>query len=358
MRTGVRWWIKFCVAMELKSYVLYTEEEMPLSWERQRQVELLLVCFMQWLSRIEPAIRGKTIGGYCDHVCMWMQHVVCGVPFSEVVLSRGKLRAMRKSFVRLRPSKYRAKRAFTVPEFRQLQRAVWRIVRSASKTTGEKFRAHRVEMMVAAALEALLRTSEMADSKVASASNLEPFALQDLHFHYLKNGVECECEWNEDGTVDTTRAMYLRVPMTSTKSDQFGQDGEVLYFPRGANPGDVGTFELTSQFVNRYPVPRARHPAVPWFRNLEHGNYKQVTHYDFMVDVAKVLRAAGVSSKGLGKHSFRVGGMNALQDAGASVPEIMALGRWASDAWRVYARRERKGLLRWTARVLQSAPPA
>ena len=72
MRTGVRWWIKFCVAMELKSYVLYTEEEMPLSWERQRQVELLLVCFMQWLSRIEPAIRGKTIGGYCDHVCMWM----------------------------------------------------------------------------------------------------------------------------------------------------------------------------------------------------------------------------------------------------------------------------------------------
>jgi hypothetical protein len=89
--------------------------------------------------------------------------------------------------------------------------------------------------------------------------------------------------------------------MTSTKSDQFGRDDEEPYFPRGTEPGDVGTFELASQFVNEYPVPRARHPAVPWFRDIDKGNPKQVSHYEFMADFTKVYKHAGVNSKGFGK---------------------------------------------------------
>ena len=54
-----------------------------------------------------------------------------------------------------------------------------------------------------------------------------------------------------------------------------------------------------------------------------------------------------------GKHAFRVGGLNALQDAGASSVEILALGRWNSDAWRVYSRRHRAAMVKWTAAVLQ-----
>ena len=48
----------------------------------------------------------------------------------------------------------------------------------------------------------------------------------------------------------------------------------------------------------------------------------------------------------------------AQQDAGATAPEIMALGRWASDAWRLYARRERKTLLTLTAKVMLTAAAA
>jgi hypothetical protein len=88
----------------------------------------------------------------------------------SIVLTKGKLRAMRKSFVRMRPSRYRAKHPFTPHDFRKLQRAVWSIRHSSSKTVTEKFRALRPEMMVAEALEVLLHTSEMAASPVHSAT--------------------------------------------------------------------------------------------------------------------------------------------------------------------------------------------
>ena len=351
MRTGIRWWVKFCMAMGMVQMVLYTAAELPLSFVRRREVELLMLCFMQWLSRIDPPIRGKTIGGYCDHVQMWMQHFLCGVPFREVLGSLGRISAMRKAFVRERPSRLREKKAFTPVTFKRLQRAVWNIRRSV-RSRDEKFRAQRLEMMVAAGLEGLLRTSEMALSTTPSASNLNPFALSDLNWCYKVDGVLHECPWREDGTVDTTRAMWLRVPMTSSKPDQFGIRGDELFFPRSTRPGISGTFELAADFVNEYPVPRARHPATPWFREQIFGMYTQVTHYRFMADFKIVCKLAKIAYAGYGKHAFRIGGMNAMQDAGATAPEIMALGRWASDAWRLYARRERRTLLTLTAKVM------
>ena len=49
--------------------------------------------------------------------------------------------------------------------------------------------------------------------------------------------------------------------------------------------------------------------------------------------------------------------MNALQDAGASVPEIMALGHWRSDAWMLYSRRNRPRLQAWGREILHERQP-
>ena len=345
------------MAMGIAGRVLYTRDELPLSFERRREVELLLLCFMQWLSRIRKKedgtpLRGSTINAYCDHVQMWMQHFMGGIPFRDVMGSAGRIAAMRKAFIRERPSRVRDKKAFTPVLFRQLQRGVW-LIRCSQAARTVKFRARRLEMMVAAGLEGLLRTSEMALGATPSAANLEPFALSDLHWCYKDtDGSERECMWNEDGTIDTSRAMWLRVPMSSSKPDQFGERGDQLFFPRSAKAGTSGTFEITSEFVNAFPIVRWRHPATPWMRQLEFGMATQVTHAQFMSDFKTACRAADVRYEGFGKHAFRIGGMNALQDAGATVPEIMALGRWTSDAWRLYARREQRNLLVLTARVL------
>jgi hypothetical protein len=44
--------------------------------------------------------------------------------------------------------------------------------------------------------------------------------------------------------------------------------------------------------------------------------------------------------------------MNELQDAGAGVAEIMAIGHWRSDAWLLYSRRNRSRLMQWSRRII------
>jgi hypothetical protein len=63
--------------------------------------------------------------------------------------------------------------------------------------------------------------------------------------------------------------------------------------------------------------------------------------------------------KWAGTHAFRVGGMDALQDAGASdgVSDIMALGHWRSDVWVLYSRRNKPRLREWSRQILHVRQP-
>jgi hypothetical protein len=168
------------------------------------------------------------------------------------------------------------------------------------------------------------------------------------------------CEWEENGTINTAKAQYLRMPMCPHKADQEGERGDELLFPRSDVTALSGTFEITSDFVNDFPVPRRLHDKAAWFRKEEVITETSsaaaaglISHSQFWSCFKALCKTAGIQHKGLGKHCFRVGGMNALQEANASVCEIMALGRWRSDAWKAYAKRNRRGLMKWTGTVLR-----
>ena len=75
-------------------------------------------------------------------------------------------------------------------------------------------------MMVAAALEGLLRTSELAVGSAESAANKCPFKLAQMKWCYMVGAEEHVCEWRKDGTIDTAKAQYLRMPMCPHKADQ------------------------------------------------------------------------------------------------------------------------------------------
>ena len=47
---------------------------------------------------------------------------------------------------------------------------------------------------------------------------------------------------------------------------------------------------------------------------------------------------AGASPAEFGAHSLRIGGATALFKAGASQIDIMTMGRWSSDCYRLYVR--------------------
>jgi hypothetical protein len=54
---------------------------------------------------------------------------------------------------------------------------------------------------------------------------------------YVVGAEEHVCEWEEDGTIGTSKAQYLRMPMCPHKADQHGERGDELLYPRSEVTG-------------------------------------------------------------------------------------------------------------------------
>ena len=80
---------------------------------------------------------------------------------------------------------------------------------------------------------------------------------------------------------------------------------------------------------------------------------RRITHTIFRRVFKELCKGAvpPLNADEYGLHCFRVGGMNLLMDLGASAPQICALGRWSTDCWQLYARRQRKELMRLTEQM-------
>ena len=68
----------------------------------------------------------------------------------------------------------------------------------------------------------------------------------------------------------------------------------------------------------------------------------------------QALRDIGVDDTKYGTHSGRIGGATMLWEAGASDSEIMELGRWKSDCWKIYCRQVKSKCLKLSAMVNNS----
>jgi hypothetical protein len=135
---------------------------------------------------------------------------------------------------------------------------------------------------------------------------------------------------------------------SDSKADPVQRAGNELFFPPRLHESKVnGAKECIENWFNDYPVPTELQHVTPLFRTVRKGPPRQFTRSTFLSDFKYVCRRAmdctgtELRYEQWGTHTFRVGGMNALQDAGASVAEIMALGHWRSDAWLLYSRRSR-----------------
>ena len=113
-------------------------------------------------------------------------------------------------------------------------------------------------------------------------------------------------------------------------------------------------FSAIHLLLTLYPLSSIYHAATPLLRSTRALPTGQVTDRSFWSHFRKGCRKANIVFDGLGKHSFRVGGMNRLQDLGASVATICAHGRWASDAWATYSRRNQLSLMSWQQLMAQA----
>lgn len=65
-----------------------------------------------------------------------------------------------------------------------------------------------------------------------------------------------------------------------------------------------------------------------------------ITVYQFNIELQRCLQYCGLDISHYKNHSFRIGGACHAADKGFSDAQIQALGRWKSDAFKVYLRSE------------------
>jgi hypothetical protein len=213
----------------------------------------------------------------------------------------------------------------------------------------------RITLAVSVAMTGILRSSEIVDNKHKANANRAPIVLSDLRFWRVTRGEEVEVEVLMEGmpSMDACSIDYATSRMPPSKSDPIQRVGNELLFPRKLEASDPdGALENIVNFMVDYPVHKSLHSVTPLIRSRRLGAQRQIRRNEFISDFRRVCRLAGLQYSQWGTHAFRVGGMNALQDAGASVTEIMALGHWRSDAWLMYSRRNKPQLREWSKQIL------
>ena len=365
---------------------------MGLDKEAQERVETQLLLFVIHLCRVSSPnpLLGSTIDGYVGHVKALHVRMTGGMAFQDVLSCSQRLKSLKRKLMATRPSQLRTKVAFEAPHYVQFEEA-----RTAEKrrwlaeskkppakkkkrrTSSKKpktaaaaaraaaaadvpFMVDRITMGVSVAMTGVLRSSEIVDNKFKSHANRAPIMLSDLKFWRVVRGEEQEVEVLEEGFPDADPGYihYATSRMPPSKSDPIQRVGNELIFPSKLDPSDPdGALENIVNFMVDYPVPKMLHSITPLMRSTREGAQRQIRRNEFINDFRKVCRLADLRYSSWGTHAFRVGGMNALQDAGASVTEIMALGHWRSDAWMLYSRRNKPRLREWSQQILHVRQP-
>jgi hypothetical protein len=302
-------------------------------------------------------LKGRVIFGYVGHVKSMHAKVAYGQAFACVVDATGRLQSMSKVLQQWRPAGAVLKVAFTVVHF-EIFSATVDVLKSRTCCSNTRFMLDRVRMAVAVMLTAVLRSSEIVDNQYMSAANRSPIWMADVQFANGLGDRARTLERGHDGTVPAG-SDYATTKMPPSKADPVQRAGNELFFPGRLPESKVnGAKECIENWFNDYPVhPELQH-VTPLFRTVRTGTPTQFTRATFLNDFKWVCRQAlectgtELRYSQWGTHAFRVGGMNALQDAGASVAEIMALGHWRSDAWLAYSRRSRPRLMYWSRQIL------
>ena len=384
----MRWWCRFIDKSGLP-LLLFTKDELPLNKEAQERVETQLLLFVICLCRVSSPkpLLGSTIDGYVGHVKALHVRMTGGMAFQDVLTSSQRLKSLKRKVMSARPSTSRTKVAFEALHYVQFEAARrkdkrrWLEARDGPKAPPKKrkrsnpkkkpktataiaraeaaadvpFMLDRITMGVSVAMTGVLRSSEIVDNKLKAHANRAPIMLSDLHFWRMIRGVEVEIEVLAEGFPDGDAGYidYATSRMPPSKSDPIQRVGNELIFPRKLERSDPdGAMENIVNFMIDYPIPKNMHSLTPLMRSRRQGAQRQIQRNEFINDFRRVCKIAGLQYSQWGTHAFRVGGMNALQDAGASVAEIMALGHWRSDAWMLYSRRNRPRLREWSKQIL------
>lgn len=138
---------------------------------------------------------------------------------------------------------------------------------------------------------------------------------------------------------------HIELTLPASKTDPFRQ-GVTLTI--AASSDDACAVKALNHLFKRWPAP----PDAPLFEDTVSGDFNR----DSVIHMLRqLLRQIGVEGHYSG-HSFRRGAATSAKEAGLSDDEIQLLGRWKSDAYRLYVTYHPARILAISRRHQHSTP--
>jgi hypothetical protein len=330
---------------------LFPRVEVP-SLQETLEAEKQLLLFARWLARDYAS---NTTIHYIGEVkkahISWL-----GVPLASMSVVFHRVPMLLRMLKKEKPGQKRVKTPWEHRNFAQIRRA-----HGSGASIGDfgagalGFRLATVSTCMYLAFEHLLRLNEVVRTQTGTAADKDPLQWADVQFWDVGGEL---LGWDSEGRPEgSPHVMTMRMP--PNKADQFAAREEELKspFPAGWDEGQAlnAAGPAMWRYMTRYPVRRLRAGITPLFRQHNTEGSARLTAQVFKTGFNALCRKAGIQYNVYGKHCFRVGGVNRLMDLGATAPQICALGRWQSDCWQLYARRERGRLTRLTE-AMSAAP--
>ena len=342
---GVKHWIIFTMKVLAQGSVyLFTLADMPPSQSKIGEAETRLLWFAAYLARSYPP---GTIAEYISHVkgrhYFWLHFhdfAEYGIVFHRVAVF---LRIKRKLHPRIMRQK--------VPFTKHLMERMWLVLKNDFNSG--KFGAMVCWCVQTMAFQQLMRLNELVTMSVASQANEHPIMISHCSFYSKVALVVQPPTSAKDAQLRWTQVAYAVVLAPPTKADPTAAN-DPYYLPVASGKSRVlAPCWALWCFLGAHPVPLVARHSTPLFRIAPAAFSPQIKDYGFSVSFKAACRAANIRYSVFGKHRYRVGGLNALQDAGCSVTQIMAAGHWKSDAWKVYSRRQRTKLMHYSNLMLR-----
>jgi len=357
--SAVKRWAQFVhVVLGGDSVVLFDVSGGLPSAADVREAEAKVLLFAQWLRlSLTPA----SVRQYLSS--LWAQHQswMGGRSLADLGVDFSALRMVLRIMLKQSPPRKHVKAPFSAALLARLLPFSWSSRGSLSacyfRTAGYA--------AAAMALEQMMRLSEIVRTAKCARANLNPISVGDVRFFDLD---ECEMAWPSGIADARARESSVRYAIARCPNSKAGDGYDDLYMPAGSlflqqwtvvgkngavswrvgpSSSAVGACRALWAHFAWFP-PTCR--TAPFLR--QYPSNGQLLVSAFKSWFVRACSHAGIDHSLFGIHCFRVGGMVAMQDGGASLPAVMAQGRWRSDAWTVYCRRRPATAMLWASAIM------
>ena len=316
-------------------------------------------CARRYWQHLSVNYAPGTVANYWAAVVALHKDWLAGVSLAELGITFPDLKTFVKALQKKRPSGPRKENDWwTLDMFHQILQAVPQLSSWRSPAKLQDDFSDRVVFngLVTGFTQLLRGTEYLEKSGTKSLADMHPWMLSDLQF---VNTDGLEIHWSANGKPDHSqfhKLAYCKIRMVPSKADPLGLN-EPLFFP-AQQPGTIDALSPCTffwQLCCLHPVPRSRHSITPLFPESMDDRSKRLQLSTFKKKWKQLCKQANLPHEALGTHALRRGGLVRLQDLNCSLAQMMALGRWKSDAVKIYQRRNKVKLMQWTSQMCTSS---